>query len=458
MFDSNSMANQDVTPGITKQEFEKRREKYVEFLTNYQNYCFNNKKNSAIGANIKVDELGKNFIAIIPSNMTTFMAPDVPYTFKQNSDFLYLTGFKEPNSLLVISRTSRNNNSYTVALFVREKDSKKEVWEGAFTGPENIKKLCGIEKSFELNELESYISGLLNENENKKIVLWRYPTDELLKEESTPNCYNEFVEETINKIYAENCDKMILSSELNENTVLNTSRYFVQLARIKKSKAEIDIMRRSCDIASDAFIKTMLASHPGCNESLIYAKFDYETRIRGADHLAYIPVIAGGPRSTILHYIRNNQIISNNHMLLMDAGCLYRDYVSDITRTWPINGRFNGPQRDLYEACLNVQLYCLDKCRKGISISKLYALMINKIAEQLILLGLIKANQVDLTSDRLNFTTQKVVSRFCPHDIGHYLGLDVHDSPEIGKSIELDTGTVITIEPGKFMCFLFRIT
>lgn len=439
MFDSNSKINEDVTPGISKREFENRRDKYVEYLTNYQKYYFKNQGRTDM--NIQ-DISGNTFIAIIPSSMTTFMAPDVPYTFKQNSDFLYLTGFKEPNSLLVISRTSKNNNSYTAALFVREKDNKKEIWEGSFTGPENINRLCGIEKAFQINEIEEYLSSLLKDNENKKIPFWRYPSEEL-KEES--NCYNEFIEETINKVCADNCGKII---EMNENSMVSTSRYFVQLARIKKSKAEIDIMRKSCEIASASFIKTMLASHPGCDESLIYAKFDYESRIRGAEHLAYIPVIAGGPRATVLHYIRNNQIISNNSLLLMDAGCQYRDYASDITRTWPINGRFNGPQRDIYEACYNVQLHCLEKCRKGISITKLYAVMMNKIAEQLIELGIIRASDVDLTSEKLNLNTQRAVSRFCPHDIGHYLGLDVHDSPEISKSMDLDSGTVITVEPG----------
>ena len=187
LFDPSSISNQDVTPGISKQEFEKRRDRYVEYLTNYQKYCYNNKKQSTI-PDVSYPE--NNFIAIIPSCMTSFMAPDVPHTFKQNSDFLYLTGFKEPNSLLVISRTTKDNNSYKSALFVREKDPKKEVWEGAFTGSDNVKKLCGIEHAFGISEFEAYILSLLKENENKKIVLWRYPTESVIQE-SGPNCYNQ---------------------------------------------------------------------------------------------------------------------------------------------------------------------------------------------------------------------------------------------------------------------------
>ena len=453
LFDLTGGGNEEVTPGLTKKEYESRRDKYVTFLTNYQKYYYNGQgKSKNEAANIQdASYCDNSFIAVIPSCMTSFMAPDVPYTFKQNSDFFYLTGFKEPNSVIVLSRTTKDKNSYKAALFVREKDRRKEVWEGAFTGPENINKICGIEHAYGLGEFQSYVKNLLKDNENKKMALWRYPTEAVMKEESGPNCFNPEIEQVLDELSEEGKnDKLVVMNDLDGNSVLHTSRYYVQLCRVKKSQAEIDIMRKSCEIASAAFVKTMLASHAGVDESLLYAKFDYETRIRGAEYLAYIPVIAGGPRATILHYIRNNQVIANHRMLLMDAGCQYRDYASDITRTWPINGQFTGPQRDVYEACLNVQQYCLDKVKKGVTINKLYGSMIYKIAGELVRLGILSATQVDLsTTDRINAMTQKRISQYCPHDIGHYLGLDVHDSPEISKSLELEAGTVITIEPGK---------
>lgn len=456
LFELNSSKNDDVTPAISKREFEQRRDTYVTYLTNYQKYYFDSQKQSsslAVKNNVHdISYTDNNFISIIPSCMTTFMAPDVPYTFKQNSDFLYLTGFKEPNSLIVFSRTSKdNNNSYKVALFVREKNRSKEIWEGAFSGPENVNKICGIEKAYNIKEFEKYITSLIKENENKKLTLWRYPTDEVMKHEQGPNCYNELVENTLTKLENEhkNRGKLILMNEL-DTSVLHSSRYFVQMCRIKKSKAEIDLMRKSCDIASTAFINTMLASHANVNESLLYAKFDYECRLRGAQHLAYIPVIAGGPRATILHYIRNDQLVMNNRLLLMDAGCQYNDYVSDITRTWPINGQFTSAQRELYEACLNVQQHCLEQCKSGTTINKLYQCMIKKLGEQLVQLGILKASDVVVNDNYMPITSHKNISEYCPHDIGHYVGLDVHDSPEISKGIELEPGTVITIEPGRF--------
>lgn len=161
----------------------------------------------------------------------------------------------------------------------------------------------------------------------------------------------------------------------------NSSRYFVQLCRTRKSKAEIDIMRKACEISGEAFKNSMNLSHPMINEHILHAKFDYDCKIHGAERLAYIPVIAGGNRATTLHYIRNNQIIENNSLVLMDAGCEYRNYASDITRTWPINGRFTGAQRDLYEACLNVQLYCIEHCAPGVTIQILYNLMMSKLGK-----------------------------------------------------------------------------
>jgi Xaa-Pro aminopeptidase len=434
-----------VTPGISKQEFETRRNTYAKYLTNYQNYFFKTSK-PQLGY---LENKNTNFIAIIPSNMTTFMGPDVPHPFKQNSDFLYLTGFKEPNSVLVLSKTDKTDSGFKSTLFVRDKDPKKELWDGAFSGPESISKLCGIDQALGLNEFETYLNCLVKEVSNKKITLWRYPTEELMQDGANANCLNEPIENVISKFYEDNSEKLILMNDIDKETsVLNTSRYFVQLARAKKSPAEIKIMRRACEIASNAFVSTMYASHPMVNEHLLYAKFDYETRIRGADYLAYIPVVAGGPRATVLHYIRNDQLIMNNRLVLMDAGCQYRDYCSDITRTWPVTGKFSGAQREVYEACLNVQTYCIEQCRIGTSINDLYTLMMKKLGTELVQLGILKKNDVDINNPKLTFDEQKKIGKYCPHDIGHYLGLDVHDCPEVSKSIQFEAGTVITVEPG----------
>ena len=474
--------NQQVTPGITKQEFELRRDNYVNHLVNYQMFYFSSKLSGGEKKRLHggspsswtmdgFDRLtsDQNFIAVIPSCLNSFMAPDVPNTFKQNSDFLYLTGFKEPDSVLVISRTDIDalQGKYKVAVFAREKNEKTELWEGPCTGPANIHKLCGIENAYALSEFRNYLNSLIKETSvNRKISLWRYPT-ESVQSESGPNCYNEKIETELDEFLREQLATGNKLIDMNGQEYLdgsvsasyyNSSRYFVQLCRVKKSRAEIEIMRRACDISSEAFVNSMRITHPLINEGLIYSKFDYDCKIRGADYLAYIPVIAGGDRATILHYIRNNQIVSNGSLLLMDAGCQYRDYASDITRTWPIGGKFNSPQRELYQACLNVQLHCLEHCLPGTTIQRLYNLMMRKMGEELSNLGLMDKKEFEsVTSrndseyDRLPMYYLKKLSAFCPHDVGHYLGLDVHDCPEVAKSLPLEESSVITIEPGIYI-------
>lgn len=356
--------SKQITPGLTRQEFEERRDNYVHRLQNYQNIYFSSNVTNEdrfrfvhfpfLTKNTQPVNGDLNFIAIIPSALVTHMSPDVPNQFKQNSDFLYLTGFKEPNSVLVISKTDASS-SYKTALFVRDKNPKVEIWEGPCTGSENVKKLCGIELAFSPNEFKPYLNSLLLECiTQKRVSLWRYPSENVFKQESGPYCQNDVIESALESFIQESKSTSTKLIDMNEcepvdnssaASYFNSSRYFVQLIRSKKSPAEIELMRKACDISSDAFIQTMKVSHPYVSEHLLYAKFDFECRIRGSEYLAYIPVIAGGSRATSLHYIRNNQLIKPESLLLMDAGCQLNDYASDITRTWPVNGRFRGAQK-----------------------------------------------------------------------------------------------------------------
>jgi Xaa-Pro aminopeptidase len=139
-------------------------------------------------------------------------------------------------------------------------------------------------------------------------------------------------------------------------------KIFMHRQRLIKSPAEITLMQRSCDVASDAIIKTIQSSYPGINESQIFAKVDYECRMHGAEYLAYPPVVAGGNRANIIHYINNNQVVKDGDMVLMDAGCEFHGYSSDVTRTWPVNGKFTNQQREVYEVVLEVQSKLIELC------------------------------------------------------------------------------------------------
>ena len=230
--------------------------------------------------------------------MSTFMAPDVMHQFKQNSDFLYMTGFKEPCSVLVISRsdTDLERNRFKTALFVKEKNLKTELWDGPVTGPKLVQKLCGIEHAYPIEDFRSYLDSLVKETSSKRrISLWRYPTNQVFKQESGPNCLKEKIENEIDNFIEEHnavSNKLIDMSEqdpINASgtaSYFNSSRYFVQLCRVKKSESEIEIMQNACHISSEAFINSFKSSHPFVNESLLYAKFDFDCRIRGSEHLA----------------------------------------------------------------------------------------------------------------------------------------------------------------------------
>lgn len=460
LFDEHN-ADDQVTPGLDRQEFARRRDNYVKLLTEYQSAYFKSKSNNG-----SMTTCGSsNFMAIIPSAMTSFLGPDVPHMFKQNSDFMYLTGFNEPNSVLVISKTDADpDSSYKTTIFVKEQNEKTALWEGPCTGPNNILKLCGIETAYAADEFTIFLNSLLKDTHRfGKIALWRYPY-EFVRSESGPDCENSQIENELNAFVNEtqSSSKLIDMSEqpsLNNSiaaSYYNSSRYFVQLCRVRKSEAELVIMREACDISSSAFKNSMTLAHPHINEHLIHAKFTFDCQVRGADRLAYIPVIAGGNRATTLHYIRNNQLVGNNQLLLMDAGCEYRHYASDITRTWPVSGKFTAAQKELYEACLNVQMFCIGHCVPGVTLQELYCLMMVKLGEELKKLGLIDKKLYESISNskqasHLPMHYIQALSKFCPHDIGHYLGLDVHDSPEVTKQLKLEPGSVITIEPGIYI-------
>ncbi|KPP67813.1 hypothetical protein Z043_113556, partial [Scleropages formosus] len=189
-----------------------------------------------------------------------------------------------------------------------------------------------------------------------------------------------------------------------------------------------------------AFKKTMSMSQGDIDEALLYAKFDFECRAQGANFLAYPPVVAGGNRANTLHYINNNQIIKDGELVLLDGGCEYFGYVSDITRTWPVNGKFSPAQAELYEAVLEVQMYCISLCCPGTSLDYIYSTMLTLLGQKLKKLGIIGSTASEEDA-------RKAARRYCPHHVGHYLGMDVHDTSELSRSLPLQPGMVITIEP-----------
>ncbi|XP_069005687.1 xaa-Pro aminopeptidase 3 [Embiotoca jacksoni] len=390
----------EVTPGLSQTEYELRRHRLASLIE------------------AQADRLGpsassSNHVVIVLSHPTRYMSNDIPYPFHQNQDFLYLSGFWEPDSALVLHGKGRPDQAI---LFVPRRDPGRELWDGPRSGKDGTAALTGIERVHSIEELGVVLKSL------RATSLW-YDSSQ----PAHPRLHQAHV-----------------APVLKTGPTPCSLRPLVHSLRAVKSSAEVALMQEAGRISAQAFRRTMALSHEDVDEAVLFAKFDYENRIHGANFLAYPPVVAGGNRANTLHYINNNQIIKDGEMVLLDGGCEYFGYVSDITRTWPVNGRFSPAQAELYEAVLEVQHSCLSLCSPGVSLDHIYSTMLALLGRQLKQLGILKASTSD--ADVL-----KAARRYCPHHVGHYLGMDVHDTPELSRSQPLQPGMAITIEPGLYI-------
>lgn len=267
---------------------------------------------------------------VIPSSTKKYMSDKIPYIFRQNSDFFYLTGCQEPDTVLVLAIDE--NSSINSSLFMRPKDKHAELWEGARTGVDLAIELFGVDQAY---SAEAFENELTRKIQFDKPLIWFDS-----KCSDLPN-----INETVKKVI----------TGINDTHILHSPTTIIHGMRLFKSSAEQNLMRRTCQIASTAINEVMAESKPGHSEHHIYAMTDYKCRMRNASHLAYPPVVASGKNATVIHYINNTQLCKSGDLVLMDAGCEYGGYSSDITRTWPINGKFTDAQKTLYDVVLQLQ-------------------------------------------------------------------------------------------------------
>lgn len=385
---------------MTQTEYELRRHKLASLIEAQAN---------RLGPSASSTE----HVVVVLSHPTRYMTNDIPYPFHQNQDFLYLSGILEPDSALVLHGKGRPDQTI---LFVPRRDPGRELWDGPRSGRDGAAALTGIERVHSIEEL-----GLVLKSLNGSL-LWY--------DGSTP---------AHPRLHQAHLGPLLENGAMPRNL-----RPLIHSLRAVKSSAEVALMQAAGHITSQAFRRTMALCRGDVDEAVLFAKFDFENRIHGANFLAYPPVVAGGNRANTLHYINNNQIIKDGEMVLLDGGCEYFGYVSDITRTWPVNGKFSPAQAELYEAVLEVQRSCLSLCSPGVSLDHIYSSMLALIGRQLKRLGIVKAT----TS---NADVLKAARRYCPHHVGHYLGMDVHDTQELSRSQPLQPGMAITIEPGLYI-------
>lgn len=266
----------EVVPGISLQELKRRRSKLVENIS------------------VNSHTMNRQHIVVIPAATKVYMSDKIPYVFRQNTDFLYFSGCQEPDSVLVLV-LKENNSSFT--LFVRAKDEHSELWDGPRTSVEMATQIFGTDHALPLTEIERFLTSLIQED--RKSILWYDHADVL--------------QPILHK-------KLCQLIKMTDTQIFASPKNLFHRIRLIKSDCEIDLMRQSCQIASDSIVKTIQISKPGMNEHQLFATVDYECRMRGAEYLAYPPVVAAGKNANIIHYINNNQIIQNGDLVLMDAG------------------------------------------------------------------------------------------------------------------------------------------
>ena len=350
---------------------------------------------------------------------------DAHYPYRQDSDFLYLSGFSEHEAMMVLLPEGKGGHSI---MFCRERDRHREMWDGLMAGTEGAVEKFGFDEAFPMSEVGERLPRLLRGRERVYYDLGKDPEfDQLLI-----GWLNDFRAKTRKKFLAP--DEIIaLDHSLHE-------------MRLFKSRTEITAMRKSARIAAKAHQRAMQICKPGMNEAEIHAEL-LHAFTRNQCEASYVPIVAGGANACVLHYIANRDQLNDGELLLIDAGAEYDGYASDITRTFPVNGKFDGPQRDLYQVVLAAQLEAIDTVRAGNPWEHVHEAAVQVATEGMIDLGILKGSLDEVLEE-------EYFKDYYVHNTGHWLGLDVHDVGEYeidGHSRVLEAGMVFTVEPGIYI-------
>ncbi|MBI3344111.1 MAG: Xaa-Pro aminopeptidase [Gammaproteobacteria bacterium] len=370
--------------------------------------------------------MGAGAIAILPAAPVRLRNRDAEYPYRADSDFYYLTGFPEPEAVAVFI-PGRKQGEYI--LFCRERDLQQETWHGRRAGTEGATALHGADDAFPISDINEILPGLLEKCERVYYTMGLYPD------------FDQRVMEWVNQIRNKSRAGTHAPHEFVAlDHVLHEMRLF-------KSRAEIEAMRRAAQISSAGHRRAMQACRPGMMEYQIEAELRYEFTRSGSAAPAYNPIVGGGANACILHYTGNNEPLNDGDLLLVDAGAEFDCYAGDITRTYPVNGRFTPAQRALYEVVLAAQLAALDKVRPGNHWNDPHAAAVRVLTQGLIKLGLLKGRLNTLIKD-------EAYRRFYMHRTGHWLGMDVHDVGDYKIGDEwrvLEPGMALTVEPGLYI-------
>lgn len=367
---------------------------------------------------------GDGSIIILPSAPIQIRTNDVEHNFRQDSDFFYLSAFTEPESVLVLVPGREHGESL---LFCRERDRVREAWDGPRAGPEGAVADFGMDDAFPIGDLDDILPNLIEGRPRIFYTLGRNPT------------FDAQVMSWVNSVRADTTQGRSPEEFVSLEHALHDMRLY-------KSRSELGALKRSAKLAVAGHRRAMGATRPGCFEYEVAAEFLYELNRRRCEP-SYPPIVGSGPNGCVLHHISNDRRIEDGDLILMDAGAEVDYYASDITRTFPANGRYSGPQRALYDVVLEAQLQAIDEVKPGACSQAAHERAAHCIARGLVDLGIVKG------SFEQTLETQ-AYKPFFMHKSSHWLGLDVHDVGDYqvdGQPRLLEPGMVMTIEPGVYI-------
>lgn len=372
-----------------------------------------------------LEKMPEGSIMVIAAESLKTRNNDAEYPFRQSSNFYYLTGFNEPDALLVISK----REEAAVTLFCPPRDPDMEIWTGYRAGPEGCVERFGADQAFNLDEIDERLPKMID---GASQLLYPIARDKALDARV--------------KGWLETLGRSVRSGAVLPQTLADSDRLLHEM-RLFKSAAEIEVMQRAATISATAHCQAMIACKPGIYEFQLESVIQAYCGSQGARFQAYTPIVAGGANACILHYIENDQPIADGDLVLIDAGCELDNYASDITRTFPANGRFSDEQAAIYDLVLKANEACIAAVRPGTCWDSLHQLSVRILTEGLIELGLLQGDLDELIE-------AGAFRRFYMHRIGHWLGMDVHDVGDYrvdGEWRKLAPGIVTTIEPGIYI-------
>lgn len=373
-----------------------------------------------------IEQMASDSIAILPAAPERTRNRDVHYPFRQDSDFMYLTGFEEPDAVVVLIPGREHGES---VLFCRERDPEKERWDGFLVGPEGAVEQYGLDDAFPIDDIDDILPGMI---EGKSRVYYSMGLDAQ---------FDAHVMEWINVIRSK------VRSGAQPPGEFIALEHFLHDMRLYKSAPEIKVMERAAQISAEAHCRAMKVCKPGMFEYQLEAELTHCFMQHGSRAPAYPSIVGGGDNACILHYIDNNQPLLDGTLVLIDAGCELDCYASDITRTFPVNGKFSPEQKAVYEIVLAAQAAAIDAVHPGHHWNQPHEAAVKVLCQGLIDLGILKGTLDEVLES-------ESYKAFYMHRTGHWLGMDVHDVGDYkvgGAWRVLEPGMVLTVEPGLYI-------